>query len=948
MPIEIKKVIGYRLWVLGVGCWVMGLIIFLIHNYCFAVQPPQYEINAYIDTVNHKISAKQKVTFTNNTDKELGEIYFHIYPNRKYSEAEKRLLLRYAAYFNINPYPAGFQSGGLKINSAGLNNQKLNYKIEGEDETILKVTLPDKLSAGSSVAIDLDFSVDIPHSYGRFGWHKNIISLLRWYPILSVLDAQGWHNYPFYPYHQPYFSEAAGYSVYLTLPGEQVVIHSGELKDEFVNPDGTKTVFIQSELPLRDFGLAISPDYKAVSEELNGVRINSYYTGEDSFSARKALENAADLLAYYSKKFTPYPYKEFSIAPVFLGYGGTQSSNLIFIDTRAYQLPGFLSRYFDFLIAHEAGHQWFYNLVGSDEYKEMFIDEGLNSYFVLNYLNDKYGPQAEVMVIPRGLRWIIPNFSFSGAQLDRYRFVAKNGLDRPVLGKISSFKEPSSIFSITYGKGSKIVDMLNYVLGDAAFERLMQRYFKEFAFKNISLKALQELASAEAGRDLQGFFDAWLNKSLPCDYALKKVEGSQVFLENRGAIQMPLEIEVELDNGQTLSYIWDDKEKERRIEVAGNAKIKSVKLDPKKRILDLDRSNNYWKRKVDIRPVALYSPIYEVPVFLKDDAYTLIVGPQAGSDGLGAKLSFQKPQDNIFFLSHTYNFSEERLKNTVGFEEKHLFGRMLKWGAEGFVYNDSGGHKDQQGFKLYLRRELWPASYGLLDENDHVTLYILRDRDFKSSLTLGGFEDVRNIHYRQQDEAIAGMNLKFGRYGTYPDPLKGWKFNATLENAGHFLGGEDYFWRFSPQLARYFGLSPKQKLAARVKLGAGYPADKGLFQLGGEKGLRGYGYKTINCSQAAMLNAEYRVDLIDNLNLKSWDNLISLEKIQAVGFFDIGKPWFRSFEAGGFKKDAGLGLRFHCNIFSLLERVIFRLDIAQTINEPEKDRRLWFGVGHAF
>lgn len=913
-----------------------------------AYQNPRYEIEARVDTSGHIIRAKQKVTLVNNSERSVKEAYFHIYPNRNYTEKEKRFISRYAAYFKVNLFPEGFQSGSLKINSASSSGQSLKYHIEGEDQTILKVELEKEVAAGSSAVLELEYQVEIPHGYGRFGWHKNITSLLRWYPMLSVLDNQGWHNYPFYPYHQPYFSEAAIYSVKLTVAKEQTVIYSGVLKEEKQNPDGSKTLSIESELPLRDFGLALSPDYKVQSLEAGGIKINSYYLEGDDFYAQKALESAAGLIKFYAQKFIPYPYKEFNIAPSFLAYGGTQSSNLILVDTRVYRLPKFLLRYFDFLIAHETGHQWFYNIVGSDEYKEMVIDEGMNSYFVLQYLAKKYGQEAEVMVLPKVLSWLIPNFSFQRAQTDRYSFTAENGLDSPALNKLSSFQEPSSIFSITYGKGSKIWDMLDYVAGDEIFNKIMLRIFEEYKFRNISIREIQALAKEESGQDLDWFFQQWFKTSKKCDYAVKEVRENKVILENRGEIRMPVELKIEFADGTTQKLSWDGLGKEKEFLLEYPQKIKSVQLDPEKRLLDLDRVNNNWKRKIDLKPVPLYYPIYEIPVFLKDDSYSLVFGPQIGGSELGIKLSLQKPQDNILYFSNLFNFNEERVKNTLGFEHKHLGGGLLRWGIEAFDYNDLNANNDQDGFKLYLRKELWPVSYGLLDDNDHVTFYLLRDRDSKSALAAGGLEDIRNLHYRQQDEAIVGLNLKLGRYGPYPDLADGWKFISTLENAGHFLGGDTFFWRWANELSRYGSLHPKQTIAARFKLGLGYPSGKGLFQLGGENGLRGFGYKTINGSQAVMFNIEYRQDLIDNLNVRFLDNILSLEKIQGVGFFDIGKSWFASFDERSFKKDAGLGLRLHFTLGSFLEKFILRLDAALAINQPKNRRHYWLGLGHMF
>lgn len=918
------------------------------HYTVFAVELPRYEIEANIDTARHQISATEKVIFTNNSGKDTAAVYFHIYPHRKYTEEEIRFIYRYAAYFKINPYPEGFQSGDLKIETISSGASPLPYFIEGKDETILKVNLDPALKPGESKEINIVFKLDIPHAYGRFGWHKDIISLCRWYPILSVLDDDGWHNYPFYIYHQPYFSDAAYYKVRLRLPKDEIVASSGILKQEKINSDGTKTLDIETRHPLRDFAFGISKDFLVYSGEEAGVKINSYYLKGDEVKAKSACEDAASLMKFYTQNFVSYPYPQFNIVPSYLGYGGTQSSGLVFIDTRVYKLPGFLRRYFDFLIAHESGHQWFYNLVGSDEYREMFIDEGFNSYFILKYLQSKYGPDAKVMVLPGGLKWLVPNFSFQGAQLDRYSFIAKNGLDRKVLGELSSFQEPSSIFSITYGKGSRIIDMLNYVMGEEAFGKMMKRYFTEFNFKNISVHKLQGLASEEAGRDLSWFFDNWLASSSYCDYSVQKVVNNTIYLKNRGKIMMPVDVEVKLESGKIKNYRWDNKDKEHQIQVPDGNKIRSVTVDPDRRVLDLDRTNNQWRRSLVFKAVPLYFPAYEIPVFLKNDAYNIIAGPQLGGNDLGIKVSFQKPQDNIFYYNWSYNSGEERFKNILGFEQRHLSGSMLKWGLEAFNYNDNNGGSDQEGFKLYLRRELWPVSYGLLDENDHITFYLLRDRDSKSALTSGGLEDIKSLSYRQQEEAILGLNLKFGRYGAYPDPVKGWKFNVALENAEHFLGGQNYFWRFKPELVRYFEFNPRSKIAARAKLGLGYPQDKGLFQLGGESGLRGYGYKTINGSQAVMLNTEYRRDLADNLNLSSWENLIALDRIQGVAFFDVGKSWFRSFDDSDFKKDAGLGLRFYFSTLGFFEKLVLRVDVAQAINEADQDPYVWVGINHAF
>ena len=279
-------------------------------------------------------------------------------------------MLSYAAYFKVDPFPEGFPADLMKIERATAQNKEVPFEIEGEDLTLLKIPLGPGLNPKEQAKVTIEFSVKIPHAYGRFGWNENIMALSRWYPILSVYNEKGWNNHPFYPFHRPFFSEASNYSVELTVPQDQVVIHTGYLKNEQASGD-RKTLFLETSLPVREFTMSMSPDYAVQRANFRDVRINSFYLPGDEIRGEEALENAKDLMAFYTDLFGEYAYKEFSIAPVFLGYGGEQMSNMIFIDTRVYKLPKLLKRHFDFLISHETGHQWFYNMVGIDEFSQI-------------------------------------------------------------------------------------------------------------------------------------------------------------------------------------------------------------------------------------------------------------------------------------------------------------------------------------------------------------------------------------------------------------------------------------------------------------------------------------------------------------------------------------------------------------------------------------------------
>ena len=254
-----------------------------------------------------------------------------------------------------------------------------------------------------------------------------------------------------------------------------------------------------------------------------------------------------ELFRFYSKQFGPYLYQEFNIAPVHLGYGGEQMSNMIFVDTRAYRSPGFLRRHFDFLIAHEAGHQWFYNLVGVNANREMWMEEGVNSYFIGQYLKDRYGPKASVIDYPSWLkryRWLFPDLTFESMRDFRYKMMVRQGYDQPVIKDLSGFQEPSSIFSIAYGKGSRVVGMLKNEIGDEAFARVFKRVFEEFRFKTISVDQFKMICQQESKKDLDQFFDQWLYSKGAMDYALSAFKGRRAIIENKATTVYPAPVEV--------------------------------------------------------------------------------------------------------------------------------------------------------------------------------------------------------------------------------------------------------------------------------------------------------------------------------------------------------------------------------------------------------------------
>lgn len=924
-------------------------IIFLFIGNAFSFQDISYDITCDFNPDNKTITAQETVSFKNNTGSELKELYFRIYPNHKLSKKDVDNLYKYTSALKIDLFPSGFDDGDFQVKSIKQNLKPLRYQIEGKDSTVLKVILEKPIKPNEAVDIAIDFFLRIPHRYGRYGHHNNIFSLHRWYPILSVLDKQGWHNEPDYIFQLPYFSEAADYKARLNLPKQYSVVSGANIASEQSNPDNTKTLVIESGELLREFSLAISRDYKKFSLTSEGLTINSFYLEGNEFSAKKAAEFALSIIKYYSGKFGKYPYRQFSIAPVYLGYGGNQCSGMILIDTRLYNLPKFLIRYLDYIVSHETGHQWWYNIVGNNKYKEIWLDEGINVYWLSQYIQDKYGPEAKVLDIPKWLEIIIPNLYFERLRFSRYYSITKRNMDSAVIKELPDFYAPGDIFAITYGKGAGILYMLESLVGEDKVLKIMQDYFSKFSFKNATVDDFIKICNEVSGEDLTWFFNQWLYTSKSCDYQVKKVRKDKIVIQNNADAVMPVRTKIKFHGGKEIIDYWNGKGKIKTIDIPKNSRLKSAQIDFDNKILDFDKVNNRYPRNIDIKLVPLYYGIYEVPVFLREDSYSWITGPDFSQYGFGLKSSFQKPDDYIIHTASYYDSNAENVNSLLGFERQHIFNRQLSFGCE-FLNRDSRGEEDDdlKSYKLYLRKDLLSAPSSFFERKNNITLYFLHNQRFGRSGIFSAKDNLSSLNYKKNKESIVGLSYYVSNAGPLPDPKIGYAVNLNQEFGGHFLRGGESFERGSIEFDKYLQISPQNKIALRLKTGGGHPKDKYLFYLGSDKELRGYKYKDIKGSSMLLGSAEYRFPLSSDINWPLFGNTFNLNRIQGVGFFDIGKAWYNSFNETGFRKDAGFGLRFYFNVLVPIEQFILRIDFARPLDADDKDSRVWFGINHTF
>lgn len=904
---------------------------------------PRYHLKVSFDTDAHFLSAVEKVRFVNTTGTTLTELHFNIYPNKILDPEERKKLEFYQNYFKVNMFPNGIQDPDFKIKTVEGNGRLLQYAIEGPFLTVLNVSLDSPLKQGEEIEITIEFTLKLPNIYGILGYYRDVSCLGHWYPELSVYKDNRWHDNPLGIDHQPYFSEASYYDVELTLDSEEMVAHTGELIDSQDNLDGTKTLTIKTGL-VRDFTFTSSPLYKILSAESHGVKVNLFYLPTDEDCAQKGLSYALSAMDFYIKKFGPYPYSIFNIAETHIGWLGNEFSNIIFIDSRAFNLPDVLYRHLDFLISHEMAHQWWYLQVGSDQFSQTWLDEAFASYAGTLYLESKYGRNDNYLVLPKWCLFL-PNTSFREARIHRYLVAAKNNSDEKILQPINEFDSPASIFVSAYDKGTLVIDMLRYLVGDDDFFKIMRVYIDRFRYKIADVKDFISIAEEVTNKDLQWFFDQWLTTTDKCDYGIVNVKQyyngdfwtTDLVVKRYGEIKMPVEILVQTEKEEEIIKKWDGMAESETYSLETKDRIVKILIDPNQCLLDYRLQNNYWPQRVRIKPTPYYPILYDFPVLNPSDAYSVVVGTTYNVYNAGFRISGRRVYDYMSYLDCRYDFQHEEVISLVGHNIEHVMGENTLLGFElGHTRSVDSPERFNKA-RTSFTKQLGPTIYSIDKLLNDVTFYFERNKEIdlnKTSINNSKVGLTYNMDYR-----MPGW-----------DPVTGVRFRLDLEKGSEFLGANTDFVKTDIDVSFYKSLWNSEHICAvrlNIGLSDGDVLGEELFKLGGKDTLRGYGDEKFESKNKILSNIEYRFPLIEEREESILRNFFTFNKLNGAVFYDAALPWDRDFDQADMKSNVGVGLRMEATVLGFFEKVFNRLDVAVPLESPH-DVHVWFEITHAF
>ncbi|MBI4463059.1 MAG: M1 family metallopeptidase [Acidobacteria bacterium] len=495
------------------------------------------------------------------------------------------------------------------------------------DETVLVVHLPRPVGPGETIKVEIVWESKIPRTFSRTGFRGNFFFIAQWFPKLGVYQADGtWNCHQFHAATE-FFSDYGVYDVRLTVPTGWRVGATGREQGVTDNPDGTSTHHYR-QADVHDFAWTTSPDYREARQRfespgLNPVEMRLLYQPEHESQVERHFRAAAATLQYYGTWYGPYPYDHVTlIDPAWgSGAGGMEYPTLFTCGTRYFNPEGGGAP--ESVTVHEAGHQFWYAIVGNNEFEHAWLDEGLNTFSQARVLEAAFGERAYGQRFFRGFfPVLIPDILWrrmtQGNRLEGYRRAAR----AEAQATPTFLYYPASASAITYNKTALWLATLEQTVGWEAVRNILSTFFERWKFRHPTPDDFFAEANQVAGQDLTPFFDQVHRKAAVFDYGVDSVLSQEVktegYVEQEGKLVyqkgragepklyearvvvrrfqdgiLPVEVLLKFENGEEVRDVWDGESLWKLYTVVKPAKLAHAAVDPEhKLLLDINYTNN--------------------------------------------------------------------------------------------------------------------------------------------------------------------------------------------------------------------------------------------------------------------------------------------------------------------------------------------------------------------
>lgn len=579
-----------------------------------------YSIQATLDDQAHTLTGKITITYTNNSPDDLPFIWLHMEQNR-FTENSRGTL---TTPIEGNRY-SGEVNGGYEISNLEAKTQRTVSDKHIINDTRMQVWFKKPIEAqGGKATVSMDFTYNIPeHGMDRMGRidveQGTIYAMAQWYPRAAVYDdVEGWNIEPYLGAGE-FYLEYGDFDYQITAPYDHIVVGSGVL----VNPNQVMSSLMRERM--EKARNSDEPVFIVKPEEVDDMSIRAKQSGTltwhfsmentrdvafgssqafiwdaakiDLPSGKKALAQSAypkessgdeawgrsteyskHSVENYSNRWYEYPYKV--ATNVAANVGGMEYPGLNFCSwkSKGARLWG--------VTDHEFGHNWFPMIVGSNERRYAWMDEGFNS-FINYYSTLDFGEYPATLNKTRNMIGWFQSETREG--IDTYPDVT----NLRNLG-MTAYRKPAI----------GLLLLREYILGEERFDNAFKSYIETWAYKHPQPADFFNHMENVSGENLSWFFKNWFYGTGNIDLAIQGIRQNQeknafiVTLANKGDIPMPVKLKIThrdgtVENktlpveiwqrGDTWSFLLDT-----------DVLPKSIEIDPDKLLPDVNSSNDAW------------------------------------------------------------------------------------------------------------------------------------------------------------------------------------------------------------------------------------------------------------------------------------------------------------------------------------------------------------------
>ena len=596
-----------------------------------------YRIQAKLIPEEKAVRGQETLTWLNDSEVSVSELWFHLYLN---AFKNNRSTFMRESGGSHRGFKAGDEEWGYievkKIQVQGGTDltEGIEYIQPDDnntaDQTVMRVRLSEPVSPQEKITLEIEFYAKLPQVFARSGYGGDFYMVAQWFPKIGVFQNEKWNCHQYHS-ESEFFADFGVYEVSITVPQNYVVGATGIRTREFDNEDGTKT-YVHYQEDVHEFAWTACPDFvefrepyvlenPAVQTEIILLVHRSHLNQKERYLS--SLKNGIE---FYSQSYGPYPYPTITLVdpPInATAAGGMEYPTLFTTMSTSFFPKGLLMP--EMVTIHEFGHGYWYGIIGSNEFEEAWLDEGINTYSEIKAMGKYYGEDRSIINLGP--------IKISDIAFQRGQVIASAALD-PILRKSWEFYNGGSYGTNVYSKAGLVLLTLENYLGEEVMSKIMKTYFERWKFKHPRSDDFFTVATEVSGQDLQWFFDQFFRSRGQLDYAVRvarsteinppegvingntqpaqephagdtlldkdteKLYKNEVTVERKGEWVFPQEMLVIFANGEEVREQWDGKDRWKRFVYAKPFKLKSAHIDPDRKIvLDINYTNNSYVLK---------------------------------------------------------------------------------------------------------------------------------------------------------------------------------------------------------------------------------------------------------------------------------------------------------------------------------------------------------------